>query len=156
MNDQETLRLIRVMYAGVQADAATQMERSGVLEQVTARKREEQMAGGAARARQLGINESARVPTDLSEIFRCADWKVTPRDAGFAAETRTCMLCAIAKKTGGARPCRISCLDPMEGMIRGLDPSLSVSVSETLWEGSMCRLEARQESPSSAASVSQQ
>jgi hypothetical protein len=143
MNEQETLRLLRIMYAGVQADAATQMERSGVLEQVTARKREEQMQGGAARARQLGITEAAGVPTALSEIFRCADWKVTPMDAGFAAETRACMLCAIAKNTGGACPCRISCLDPMEGMIRGLDPSLSVSVFETLWEGKTCRLDAR-------------
>jgi hypothetical protein len=143
MNDQDLIRLLRGMYAGALADAATQMERAGVLEQVTARKRQEQMATGAARARQMGITDPSQVPVVLSDLFRCADWKTAPTEAGFVAETRTCMLCGIAKKMGGARPCEMYCLHPMEGMIRGIDPSLRVTTTETLWDGQMCRLEAR-------------
>ena len=143
MNDQDLIRLLRGMYAGALADAATQMERAGVLEQVTARKRQEQMATGAARARQMGLSDPSQVPVVLSGVFRCADWKVEPTDAGFVAETGTCMLCGIAKKMDGARPCEMYCLHPMEGMIRGIDPSLEVTTTETLWDGQKCRLEAR-------------
>jgi hypothetical protein len=143
MNDQETIRLLRGMYAGALADATTQMARAGVLEQVTARKREEQMATGAARARQMGLTDPLQVPAVLSEVFRCADWKAEPTATGFVAEARTCMLCGLAKKMGGARPCEIYCLHPMEGMIRGIDPSLAVTAPETLWDGQKCRLEAR-------------
>jgi hypothetical protein len=143
MNDQDTIRVLRGMYAGALADAASQMARAGVLEQVTARKREEQMASGAARARQMGLSDASQVPVVLSEIFRCADWKVDKTAAGFTAETRTCVLCGMAKKMGGARPCEIYCLHPMDGMIRGIDPSLAVTVTETLWDGTTCRMEAR-------------
>jgi hypothetical protein len=31
----------------------------------------------------------------------------------------------------------------MEGLIKGLDPELSFTAHETLWEGSRCRIEAR-------------
>jgi hypothetical protein len=143
MNDQDTIRLLRGMYAGALADAATQMERAGVLAQVTARKREEQASTGAARARQLGLTDPSQVPVVLSAVFRCADWKAERVETGFVAETRTCMLCGLSKKMGGARPCEIYCLHPMEGMIRGIDPSIAVTVTETLWDGQKCRLEAR-------------
>jgi hypothetical protein len=143
MNDQDTIRLLRGMYAGALADAATQMARAGVLDEVTARKRQEQVSTGAARARQFGVSEPSQVPVFLSDVFRCADWKAEKTGAGFTAETKSCVLCAIAKKMGGARPCEIYCIHPMEGMITGLDPSLRVTVTETLWDGQKCRLEAR-------------
>jgi len=50
------------------------------------------------------------------------------------------MLCSMAKKMGAQCPCNIHCLDPMEGMVKGIDQGFSYEVQETLWSGQKCRL----------------
>ncbi|HBE80934.1 MAG TPA: hypothetical protein DDW65_24570 [Firmicutes bacterium] len=63
--------------------------------------------------------------TVLSDIFGCADWNITSTEDGFKAEASRCMLCAFAKKMNSASPCHIYCLNPMEGMVKGLNPNYS-------------------------------
>jgi len=143
MNDTEKLRLVRLAYAGALADTVLQLGKEGALERVTERKRAEQLAAGRLRAKQFGIDSAGQVPGRIAELFDCAQWEVQANGRGFAAEARACLLCSLARKLGAPQPCRIYCLDPMEGLIKGLDPELSFTAHETLWEGSRCRIEAR-------------
>lgn len=140
MQMEQKVRTLQAVYAGALADAVLRLGSEGVLEKVTQQKRMEQLAGGKMRAAQLGIQNSAEVFTKLSELMGCADWNVVPLKNGFTAAASQCMLCAFAKKTGTFSPCRIYCLDPMEGMVKGLYENAAFDVQSTLFEGSQCRV----------------
>lgn len=47
------------------------------------------------------------------------------------------------KKIGDQSPCNIYCLDPMEGMIKGIDSDLTYDVMETLWSSQKCKVDVR-------------
>lgn len=141
MDIEEKVRILQLTYAAALADATLRMGRDGILARVTAEKRREQMANGRVRAAQFGISRPEEVFQKLSEIFNCARWQTTAETGGFSAETKSCKLCAIAKKIGAPGPCDMYCLDPMEGMIKGLAPEMKFTVAETLWSGSKCRVE---------------
>ncbi|NPV91786.1 MAG: hypothetical protein HPY50_13550 [Firmicutes bacterium] len=134
-------RALQMLYAGMLADSVLQLGREGVLETVTQRKRQEQMAQGRLIDAQLGVSRPEEVFPTLYEIAGCSPWEIKTMEDGFAAEARSCLLCGIAKKVGAPSPCRIYCLNPMEGMVKGLNPELRYEVKETLWEGERCRIE---------------
>jgi hypothetical protein len=140
MDKDKQIHLLQLTYAHVLADATRQFGQEGVLESVTARKRQEQLATGATKAAQFGIAAPEEVFTSLSAYFRCANWQVTPNGDGLTAETGRCVLCGLAKKMGAPSPCRLYCLDPMEGMVKGLRPAADFVVEETLWEAKRCRV----------------
>ena len=119
------------------------MSRQGVLEEVTRQKKKEQMLTGRMKAEQFGITQPKEVFLRLSEVFDCASWEIVSDSSGFSAEARACKLCALAKKVGALSPCGLYCLDPMEGMVKGLDAGLSFAVRDTLWDGLKCRVEVR-------------
>ncbi len=143
MEKNELIRLLRRTYAYVLADATRQFAQEGVLAKVTARKREEQLATGAAKAAQFGIRSVEEVFTTLSACLDCADWTVTSNGGAVSAEATRCMLCGLAKQMDAPSPCRLYCLDPMEGLAKGLDPQAEFVVQETLWDGGRCKVEVR-------------
>lgn len=140
MNSEKKMMVLQQTYAGVLADSVRQLGIEGVLEKVTARKKQEQLKSGGFIAAQLGITKPEEVFTRLSDIFNCAQWETVPHPNGFTAETTTCMLAAMAKKTGSPCPCPcyIHCLNPMEGMVKALAPQAMYEVRETLWAGKRC------------------
>jgi len=140
MENEKQLKILQQVYAGVLADAVLQFEKEGVLKNVINRKREEQMEKGALKAAQMGITTPKNVFLHLSKIFGCADWKVTTEDRGFTAEAKACLLCGFTKKLGTSSPCNLYCLDPMEGMVKGLSENTEFQVKETLWDSSICRV----------------
>ena len=142
MEASEKVKVLQAVYAGALADAVLRMGREGVLEKVTQQKRSEQLAVGKARAAQMGIGRPEEVFTKLADLMGCADWAVTPDEsgAGFTASVSRCLLCMMAKKAGAQSPCRIYCLDPMEGMVRGLSKDAGFDVLSTLYEGTSCRV----------------
>jgi len=143
MEDGKKLQMLRTIYAGALADSVLRFDRKGILDEVTAEKRREQLAGGKARAAQLGITDARSVFEVLSGIFGCADWKTETTEDGFAATASRCMLCTFAKKLGTQSPCNIYCLDPMEGMVKGLDEGAEFQVESTLWADGQCRVSVR-------------
>lgn len=138
MEEEQKVKLLQAIYAGALADSVLRMGNEGILEKVTTEKREEQMQTGKYRAAQFGFKNPEEVFLKLSELFGCANWEVESDNEGFKAEATRCMLCTIAKKMGAQSPCNIFCLDPMEGMIRGIDPNYRFDVKETLWSGQKC------------------
>ena len=140
MDKDKQIKLLQLTYASVLADATCQLGQEGVLENVTARKRTTQLATGAAKAASFGITSPEQVFANLSAIFGCADWRIASRDDGFVAETKSCVLCGLAKKMNAPSPCRLYCLDPMEGLVKGVSPNAECTVEETLWDGEKCRV----------------
>lgn len=143
MELEQKVKLLQIVYAGTLADSTLRMGKEGIIEKVTSEKREEQMLTGKLRAAQFGIGKPEEVFTKLAELFGCANWTVISDDEGFTAEAIGCMLCTIAKKIGAQRPCNIYCLDPMEGMVKGIDGDLTYNVVETLWSGQKCKIDVR-------------
>jgi hypothetical protein len=94
---------------------------------------------------QLGVAEPAAAFTVSAALFGCADWTVADGAGreGFVATARRCLLCAMVKKAGGASPCRLYGLDPIEGTVEGLAPGAGFDVQETLSEGAECRVRVR-------------
>lgn len=143
MDIAKKLQLVQMAYVGIVADSVLQLGREGVLEKVTERKKAEQMAMGKAKVDYYGIHAPEDVFLNLSEVFNCADWKIRPGANGFTAEAADCKLCATAKRIGAPSPCNIYCLNPMEGMVKGLNPNALFEVKETLWSGQRCRVEVK-------------
>lgn len=142
MEALEKVKVLQAVYAGALADSVLRLGNEGVLEKVTKQKKGEQLACGRARAAQLGIASPEEVFTKLSDLMGCADWAVAA-DAdggGFSATAARCMLCSLSKRMGTQSPCRIYCLDPMEGMVKGLRADADFEVQSTLYEGSQCRV----------------
>ncbi len=139
MEVADKVRTIQAIYAGALADTVLRLGKEGVLEKVTKQKRNEQMLFGKARAVQFGMTSSRDVFEKLSDLMGCADWSVSPDENGALRATATrCMLCAYANKLGAESPCRIYCLDPMEGMVKGLDERTDFVVESTLFDGGQC------------------
>jgi predicted ArsR family transcriptional regulator len=140
MELEKKVKLLQMVYAGALADSVLRMGKEGILEKVTAEKRAEQMQTGKLRAAQFGIGKPEEVFTRLAETFGCANWTVESDNEGFTAEATGCLLCTVAKKMGAGCPCHIHCLDPMEGMVKGVAPDLTFEVEETLWAGQKCKV----------------
>jgi hypothetical protein len=141
MEAEKQIRILQAAYAGVIADAVMQLGRENVLESVTERKHKEQLSLGKMRAAQFGINSPEEAFEKISDLFGCAKWEITQKnESRFTAQTNACLLCGMAKKMGAQSPCRLYCLSPMEGMVKGLSPQAKFNVDETLWNGAACRI----------------
>ncbi len=141
MDSDQKLRTVQMAYAGALADSVLRLGREGVLAKVTEEKRNEQMQSGKAKAQQFGITTPAEVFRTISDLFDCAQWQLTKGANGFSAVAANCKLCGLARRLGAESPCHIYCLDPMEGMVKGINPDASFTVIETLWEGRKCQVE---------------
>lgn len=139
--DLETrVKTLELAYAGIQADAIRLFAQEGILEKVTEQKHKEQLAMGKRQAEQFGIEKPEEVFKRLSEVFNCAVWETHKEEDGFTAVSNACKLCAVAKRMGKASPCHIYCLNPMEGMVKGLDHNHTFEVKTTLWDGPKCEI----------------
>ena len=138
MEAQKHIRLLQQAYAGVLADTVCQFGKEGVFENVVQRKKQEQLATGQIKAKQFGVETPEEIFTKLADVFGCANWQITSETDGFVAEASGCLLCALAKKMNAPQPCELYCLDPMEGMIKGLNANAEFTVKETLWDGKKC------------------
>jgi hypothetical protein len=140
MDTTAQIKILQTTYAAQMADSVKRLGDAGALEATTAQKRVEQLATGAGRAAQMGICEPREVFTRLAELFGCADWTIEEAADGFAATASHCLVGALAKRMTAPSPCRIGCLDPMEGMVLGLVPTARFEVEDTLFDGTRCRV----------------
>jgi hypothetical protein len=143
METEKKLKLLQTIYAAALADAVYHFGKAGILQAVTAEKRKTQLLTGKTSAQNFGIMKPEEAFTVLADIFGCADWKITNLENGFEARASRCMLCAIAKKMNAASPCQIYCLNPMEAIVKGLNPELEFKLEETLWDSNNCRVEVK-------------
>ena len=131
-------KLLQLFYAGALADSVNYYSRAGILESVTEAKLRQQQVAAPGQLRQLNINTPEELFSQFSEIFGCIDWKVTQGGEDINAYGESCLLCSIAKRTGTSQPCNIYCINPFRSLSGAMDPSYSLTVKETLWEGGKC------------------
>ena len=143
MDTEKRVQILELAYAGALVDSVRCLNNEGILEKVTEQKKKEQFALGKQQAERFGIQKPEEVFQKLSEIFNCASWEILNKEMGFTAVSKVCKLCALAKRMGTESPCRIYCLNPMEGMIKGIDPAKEFNVGETLWDGGKCSIEVK-------------
>ncbi len=141
METDRKLKLLQLFYAGVLADATDNFEKFGIREAVTEKKVTEQMVMARGQRVQMGIETPEQLLRTSSDIFGCITWDVTVGHDTVTGEGSSCLLCAIAKKRGIARPCHMYCINPMTAMAATLEPSCTLTVRETLWDGDRCRFE---------------
>lgn len=141
MELEHKVKMLQMIYLGALVDSLRWYTKEGILEKVTEEKRKEQFISGKQRLSQFGITEPEQVFIKLSDLFNCAHWEIDKKSSQFSAEAKGCMLCAAAKKFMSGCPCKIYCLDPMEAMIKAIDPEIQFIVQETLWDGDRCRVE---------------
>ncbi|MGC4121618.1 MAG: L-2-amino-thiazoline-4-carboxylic acid hydrolase [Myxococcales bacterium] len=143
MDTERKLAVVRMTYAAVLAENAKALAAAGALEATEKARRAEQLSTGKAKAERMGVVTPEQAFTTTAEIFDCASWRLEPEANGFSAKASRCTLCAMAKRLGAPSPCRLSCLDPLEGMVRGLDPEATFEVRQTLFEGTECEVRVR-------------
>lgn len=141
MTESERLKTLQLMYAGVLVDAVRQYGSFGILENVTEKKRIEQELAARDQVARLGIHTPEDLFTILPEIFGCAAWN--PDDSGpvFRVETRSCLMCALAKRLGAPAPCSIYCVNPSRALAWALPVPHDLTVLGTLWDGGSCVFE---------------
>lgn len=140
MNTEMRVKALENAYIGVLVDSLYNFSKHGVLDKVTEDKRTVQMLTGKKLAEQFGITKPEDVFIVLSKVFNCTSWEIRQSENGFEARAKGCKLCSYAKKIGSESPCNIYCLNPMEGMVKGIDSQLDFKTSETLWKGKECRV----------------
>ncbi len=138
MTTEERLKSLQRIYIAFYADTIKQYGDEGILEKVTAQKREQQLLNAKSMVAQFGAATVKDIFQNVREIFNCANWEVCETQNETVATATGCPLCVYAKKIGTQNPCDIFCLNPLEAMVKGLDEELSFKVSETLWDGKQC------------------
>ena len=137
---EQKLRTLQMYYAAALADSTLRYGKAGILDEVTAHKKTEQMKTGAALAERFSVKEPQDAFLKTADTYGCADWVCEKTSYGFIATASRCMLCAISKKMGEYSPCKIHCLSPMEAMLKGIAPEAGFVVEETLWDSDKCKV----------------
>lgn len=138
MNVETRVKVMESMYVHALVDSVKHYGQQGVLDSVIENKKKVQLVMGKKHAEQFGITKPEDVFPVLSSLFNCTSWEIEEINHGFQAKAKRCTLCACAKKVGTESPCDIYCLNPMEGMIKGINPQLNFKVNKTLWCDDAC------------------
>ncbi|QUI21417.1 L-2-amino-thiazoline-4-carboxylic acid hydrolase [Vallitalea pronyensis] len=138
MHVETRLKVMERMYVHTLVDSIRHYGQLGVLDSIIEEKKKVQLSMGKKQAEQFGITQPENVFTVLSDIFNCTSWEIKRIHHGFQAKAKKCTLCAYAKKAGVESPCYMYCLNPMEGMVKGIDPQLDFKVEKTLWSDDAC------------------
>lgn len=113
-------------------------EKLGVLDQIEKEKGERTIAEGPDKVKMYGISSAEEFLQFSADTFACADWSFEFDSEGFTAVTPSCVMCGMAKQAGAPSPCEMTCIAPVRGIVKGIDPDHELVVRETLWEGNCC------------------
>lgn len=140
MENEMRVKILENTYVHVLIDSILNYQKHGILNDVIKEKEEIQMMTGKMQVQNFGITKVEEVFTKLSETFNCAKWEINETEDGLEMISKSCKLCDCAKKMNAESPCHVYCLNPMKGMVRGLDDQLEFEVKETLYGGDKCRI----------------
>lgn len=135
------MKMLQTVYAASLIDSLYHYDQFGITKAVEDSKRQSSLMQGATKAKLMGIETVDQVFLSLKELFGCANWTIQEKDSNKYALATGCMLCHLAKQRGTSQPCNMMCLDPMMGMVKGLDKDASFSVKSTLWDGDSCLIQ---------------
>jgi len=141
MNTDKHLFLMRNLYTGLLAETMARYAKAGILNEIEKEKKALSLASGEKNAQMLGVTKPEEAFTKPASIVDCASWEITGNRNGQKAVCSGCKLAAMCKKFGTPSPCRMYCLNGIEGMIKALNPEALFIVKSTLWSGENCTVE---------------
>lgn len=133
-------KILKLAYANLMAESAAEFTRHGILQKITEEKYPRQIAKGRESAAMMGITNPKEAFETISSTFGCANWEVEETAFQFKAQTTSCMLCALAKKYNSDSPCKLYCLNPLEGLIKAVNLDYEFKVKSTLFESDRCEV----------------
>lgn len=113
-------------------------EQNGILEKVVQEKIEQDLREGPAKVQHYGLTSAEQFLQFSTDTFACAHWAFERDAQGVTATTKGCVVCGMAKQAGAPSPCELTCISPVRGVIKGLNPNNQFEVKETLWESDRC------------------
>jgi len=138
---EKKVNFLENIYIGVLADSVYHYTKENVLHRIIEEKKTEQLKSGSQLVQFLGIKKAEDVFTVSEEVFNCAKWEIVKTESGFIAITKFCKLCSLCKKNGTDKPCDIYCLNPFEGMIKGINKAYGFDILKTLWDNTECKIQ---------------
>ena len=138
MNTDKHLFLMRNLYTGLLAETMARYAKAGILNEIEKEKKALSLASGEKNAQMLGVTKPEEAFTKPSSIVDCASWEISINRNGLTAVCVGCKLAAMCKKSETPSPCRMYCLNAIEGMIKALKPEAIFIVKSTLWSGENC------------------
>lgn len=140
MSAEKNLFLIRNLYTNLQAEVLGRYEKAGILKEIEMEKRVQSHTYGKMFCDMLGVSEIKEAFLRPSEIVQCAVWELKEEVNSLEAVCKGCKIASICKKEGNVSPCNMFCLNPIEGMIKGLKPDARFNVESTLMESDKCKV----------------
>ncbi len=141
MNIDRNLSLMRGLYISLLAETMVRYARAGALEEIENERRSTSLASGEMANQMLGVTTPAEAFTTPASIAECAAWEITEIKTGLVASCQGCKLIQLCRNLDAPSPCRMYCLNPIEGMIKALIPAARFEVKSTLWSGDNCTVE---------------
>ena len=129
---------LQMIYATSLVDSLRMYDKHQITKSVTSQKHQEQLFMGAQKAKQMQLGNETDVFTTLTSLFGCAEWQTEEKDNTLIATNSKCFLCAMSKKMNTSSPCNLYCLDPILGLIKGINPENIMTVESTLYDGNNC------------------
>ena len=143
MDNERKIQTLQNFYVAAIADAAFQFTSEGVMQGVEKRKKAMQAKTAHNMIQSLGIVKMEDAFLKTAELINCAGWVIENNDKGFKAVSKTCKLAAIAKKMGSESPCNMYCLNPLETMVKAVNPDVLFETKSTLWDEKECRVDVK-------------
>lgn len=141
MNTDEHLFLMRNFYTGLQAETMARYAKAGILNEIEKERKALSLVSGERNAKMLGVAKPEEAFTKPASIVDCASWEITGSRNSLIAVCNGCKLAAMCKKLETPSPCRMYCLNAIEGMIKALKPEALFNAKSTLWSEENCTVE---------------
>ncbi len=101
-------------------------------------KKAKDLAEGPAKVALFGLEKPEDFLHFSQEAFDCVNWNISHTTDGFDAVTHRCVICQMAKEAKAPSPCAMHCINPFLSVIKGMSPTATLDVLETLQEGEKC------------------
>jgi hypothetical protein len=138
MSAERNLFIMRNLYMGLMAETMARYAKARALEEIEQEKRSKSLAMGETNAEVLGVTTVTEAFTGPASVVECASWGITETDDRVKAVCKSCKLMGMCKKLNTPSPCRMYCLNPIEGMVKTLNRDADFKVESTLWDGNSC------------------
>jgi len=140
MNQEAKISMLQNLYIALIADAVRNYSRTGVMQEVARLKYAEQMSQGPDMAKRMQISSPRQAFEKIAGVVECAKWKIVEEANGFVATAESCKLAPLCKYLKTESPCAMYCLNPLKGIIKGLEPQAEFLVEKTMWDSDHCRV----------------
>lgn len=135
---EKEFKTLQLFYASALVDSVYHYDQSGILNSVAKKKKQQQALTASTQLQQLSLTIPEELFLYFTKVFGCINWEITKTDKGITAYGKNCLLCSLAKKKKTAEPCSIYCINPIEELLKAMDPSFSLKVEKTLWNDDQC------------------